>query len=312
MEKIHSAIQKARRERDEKLARLPAAPGLVAASPVALPSGNAPAPHEAGATPALPETGSAPLAAETLSQDTTEAEVAAAWAALPQYRPDHSAMQRHRLVAFESGADSACYDVLRTNILRQMRANGWKRLAITSPTPGCGKTTTSLNLGFSLGRLHDLRAMIIEADLRRPAMRHCLHLKHKHMFADVFAGKARAADNLIAYGKGLAFGTNHGPTRNSAELLGSPGIAERLDELDRLYAADITIFDMTPMLVSDDTIAFLPNVDCALLISAAGVTTTAQVDRCERALAAQTNVLGVVLNKCQFMGPDENYGYDYY
>jgi Mrp family chromosome partitioning ATPase len=215
-------------------------------------------------------------------------------------------------VAFDSGPEAACFDVLRTNILRQMRANGWKRLAITSPTPGCGKTTTSLNLGFSLGRLHDLHTLVIEADLRRPAMRSCLRLKPKHMFATFMSGEAAAQDHLAAYGKGLAFGTNFGPLRNSAELLASQGVGEKLAELDRLYAADLTIFDMTPMLVSDDTIAFLHNVDCTLLVAAAGVTTTAQIDRCERALAEQTNVLGVVLNKCRYMAPDENYGYDYY
>lgn len=288
MEKIHSAIQKARKERDAKLASdVVDQPGKAAQASAAAPAEASPQPDPA-------------------------AEVAAAWAALPQYKPDRSALQRNRIVAFESGTQSACFDVLRTNILRQMRANGWKRLAITSPTPGCGKTTTSLNLGFSLGRLHDLRTMIIEADLRRPAMRSCLHLKPKHMFAEFLDGRARAQDNLIGFGGGLAFGCNHGPMRNSAELLSSQGISEQLRELDRLYAPDITIFDMTPMLVSDDTIAFLPNVDCALLIAAAGVTTTAQVDRCERALAEQTNVLGVVLNKCQFMARDENYGYDYY
>lgn len=292
MEKIHSAIQKARKERDAKLALQPAV------SP------------EAKAESAQPAAVSPPPASAPAASATSA--VAAAWAALPQYKPDRGALQRNRIVAFDSGPESASYDAMRTNVLRQMRANGWKRLAITSPTPGCGKTTTSLNLGFSLGRLHDLRTLIIEADLRRPAMRQCLHLKSKHMFAEVLAGRAQAEDHLIAYGSGLAFGTNFGPLRNSAELLSSKGVADQLDALDRLYAADITVFDMTPMLVSDDTIAFLPNVDCTLLVAAAGVTTTAQIDRCERALAEQTNVLGVVLNKCQFMTPDEYYGYDYY
>lgn len=307
MEKIHSAIQKARRERDAKLARedvtVPATPKS-AKQPDAAPAPLAVPPI---ATDTDPQQSPAPTAAVEPVPD-----VSAAWDSLPQYKPDRAALQRNRIVAFENGAEATCYDVLRTNILRQMRANGWKRLAITSPTPGCGKTTTSLNLGFSLGRLHDLRSMVIEADLRRPAMRNCLRLKPKHMFANYLDGQANAHDHLFAYGKGLAFGTNAGPVRNSAELLASQHLSDQLAALDRDYAADITIFDMTPMLVSDDTIAFLPNVDCTLLVAAAGVTTTAQIDRCERSLAEQTTVLGVVLNKCQFMSPDDYYGYDYY
>ncbi len=295
MEKIHSAILKARKEREAKLAREAATPAPEEAAPPAPPPVEQVAPPSPPAP--LPEAGH---------------DIDAAWAALEQYKPDRSALQRSRIVAFDSGAESTCYDVLRTNVLRQMRAKGWKRLAITSPTPGCGKTTTSLNLGFSLSRLRDLRSMVLEADMRRPAIRQCLKLKPKHMFASYLAGEAPAEHNLVALGKGLAIGTNHAPVRNSAELLASARTTEQLALLDQLYAPDITIYDMTPMLVSDDTIAFLPNVDCVLMVAAAGVTTTAQIDRCERELAEQTNVLGVVLNKCQFMAPDEDYSYDYY
>lgn len=281
MEKIHSAILKARQERDARLQRET---------------------QEAPAEAAAP----APTIEEKAHHD-----VAVAWAGLEQYKPDRRSLARNRIVAFETGTSSICYDVLRTNILRQMRANGWKRLAVTSPTPGCGKTTTCLNLGFSLGRLRDLHTIVVEADLRRPAIRDCLREKQRHMFASVLVGEAKASDHLTAFGKTLAFGTNHAPVKNSAELLSSDQVKLNLAELDRQFAPDITIFDMTPMLVSDDTIAFLGNVDCALLVAAAGVTTTAQVDRCERELAAQTNVLGVVLNKCRFITSDEDYGYDY-
>jgi protein-tyrosine kinase len=281
MEKIHSAILKARQEREARLQR---------------------GTQEAPAKAAAPE----PTAEQEAHDD-----VAAAWAGLEQYKPDRRSLARNRIVAFEPGPSSICYDVLRTNILRQMRANGWKRLAITSPTPGCGKTTTALNLGFSLGRLRDLHTIVVEVDLRRPAIRDCLRERQRHMFAAVLAGEAKASDHLTAFGKTLAFGSNHAPVKNSAELLSSDQVKLNLAELDRQFAPDITIFDMTPMLVSDDTIAFLSNVDCVLLVAAAGVTTTAQVDRCERELAEQTNVLGVVLNKCQFITSDEDYSYDY-
>ena len=70
------------------------------------------------------------------------------------------------------------------------------------------------------------------------------------------------------------------------------------------------LFDLPPMLVSDDTMAFVGHVDAVLLIAAAEATTIKEVDSCERELASQTNVMGVVLNKCRYMGPE--YGYSYY
>ena len=64
---------------------------------------------------------------------------------------------------------------------------------------------------------------------------------------------------------------------------------------------------MPPMLVSDDLMAFVPHLDCVLLVAAAERTRLDEVDKCEQDLAEQTNVLGVVLNKCRYMG--EDYGY---
>ena len=70
------------------------------------------------------------------------------------------------------------------------------------------------------------------------------------------------------------------------------------------------IFDMPPMLVSDDAMAFFPNVDAVILVAAAETTKIKEVDSCERDIASQTNVMGVILNKCRYMGPE--YGYNYY
>ena len=40
-----------------------------------------------------------------------------------------------------------------------MRQNGWKRLAITSPGPACGKTMITVNLAFSLARQAEMTAL---------------------------------------------------------------------------------------------------------------------------------------------------------
>ena len=53
-------------------------------------------------------------------------------------------------------------------------------------------------------------------------------------------------------------------------------------------------------------------MDCALLVAAAGATTLREIDVCERDLAAQTNVLGVILNKCRYMEKDYGYAYGSY
>ena len=51
-----------------------------------------------------------------------------------------------------------------------MDANGWKVLGVTSPTPGCGKTLTAINLGFSVARQPDRSVILMDLDLQRPRL----------------------------------------------------------------------------------------------------------------------------------------------
>ncbi len=279
MEKIRSAIAKARSERDAIAAGQPA-PRRAA------PSGDAT---------------DAPVAPDAVS---------AHWAALPEATFDANLMRRNRIVAYQRGSEATSIDMMRTRILQQMRDNNWRRLAITSPTAACGKSTIALNLGVSLQRQVDLRTLLFEMDLRRPSlMRMVGRRPTATTFADVLRGKANFADVGVCYGGNLAIGSSTGKSRDVAELLASEGIREVLAGLEADYQPSLTIFDMPPMLAADDMMAFATQVDCVLIVAAAERTTTKEIDLCEQELARQTNVMGVVLNECRYMGPEANYGY---
>ena len=58
----------------------------------------------------------------------------------------------------------------------QMRQNGWQTLAVTSPNKGAGKSTVSLNLAISFAMEVDYTALLVDADLRDPDLRHMLEL----------------------------------------------------------------------------------------------------------------------------------------
>ena len=67
-------------------------------------------------------------------------------------------LETMRIVAHGGGASpqGKYYDMLRTQVLREMDKAGWQFLAVTSATPGCGKTVTACNLALSIAR--DARA----------------------------------------------------------------------------------------------------------------------------------------------------------
>ena len=58
----------------------------------------------------------------------------------------------------------------------------------------------------------------------------------------------------------------------------------------------IVIVDLPPVLAADDVIALLPQLDCLLLVVAAGETTPAEIEECDRLLSA-ANSVDIVLNK---------------
>lgn len=236
-------------------------------------------------------------------------DLTAIWAALPEFKPKPRRLEASRIVAHEPGPSAAPYDLMRANLLKHLHEHDWTRVAITSPGSGCGKTTVCLNLALSLARQTERRVLLLEMDLRRPSIVRHLGLSGKHSFADVLAGKQSQDSGLIRLGPNLALGANSEPVPNPAELLSSTQAAAMIDAIEERFKPDVILCDLPPVLASDDTIAFLGQVDCALMIVEAEESTVSDIDRAGKALAGSTKVLGVVLNKCRYLDRTEGYGY---
>ncbi|TPE48432.1 CpsD/CapB family tyrosine-protein kinase [Amaricoccus solimangrovi] len=287
MERIQAAIQKAKEQRGEALA-----------------AGASPAPGTATGT------GHQAVAAARVARSglTPAPGAGQGWGEIAAFEPDPRLMARNRIVTF-ADADPAhvTYDMMRTKLLRALRQNGWTSVGITSPTQDCGKTTTSLNLAFSLSHQPEVRTVLVDLDLRRPAVAKHLGLSTPQSMASVMRGTRPVAENFVRYGDNLAIGTNASGMRDSAELLLNPATAQGVASIRHAFAPDVILYDLPPMLQSDDVMAFLPHLDCVLLVAASEKSRLDEVDKCEQELAEQTQVLGVVLNKCRYGG--EDYGY---
>src|SRR5690606_12068204 len=82
---------------------------------------------------------------------------------------------------------------------------------------------------------------------------------------------------------------------HSSEALGSPRLIQLVEELTQRYPDRIVIFDLPPLLSSDDAIAFAPYVDAVLMVVEEGRTTPEELERCAELLNGKP-VLGSVLN----------------
>lgn len=307
MERIQIALEKARARRAGQGTAAPAAAeqAQVATTAAVAPR---PAPSMAPIPPVPNGTAASPVPLPPSGP--VSIKVKENWRTLPEFSPRPALMIRHRILGYAGGREAGAIDMMRTKILQEMRRNGWRRMAVTSPNAGCGKTTTCLNLAFSLARQPNQRTILADLDMRRPGLAQMLGLKTPQSIASVIAGHDTSADHLQRYGMNLAFGTNSTPVRNPAELLQGAEIGPALARIEIDYDPTVVIFDLPPMMMCDDMIAFAPHVDCVLLLAAAESTTMDDLDRCERELSGVSNVLGVVLNKCRYNDP--SYGYGYY
>ena len=235
-------------------------------------------------------------------------DVEAAWAALPQLTLNPARLDQNRIVSYrKSHPAHVGFDMLRTRILNVMRTNGWNRLAITSPTKHCGKSMVGLNLALSLGHQNDLRSMFFDMDMRSPSAAKYLDIREKISIADFLQGTVEPSSFLRCAGPNLAFGLNNTAVAAPAELLHHERTKEVLKSTLARYQPNVVVYDLPPVLVSDDVMAFLPHVDCVMMVVAAGRTTPKEIREAEQALGDQTNFLGVMLNKSK-----EKTGHGYY
>ena len=233
------------------------------------------------------------------------------WNDLPELVPKPQLLERNRVLTHQNAKGAATFDIVRTRTLRALQERGWSRMAITSPTPSCGKSTISVNLALSIARQRDMRAILIETDMRRPAIGKLLGLSSKRSVSDLLTGAAEFADCAGRIGENLALVTQNRPASDASDILLAQKMESILSDVQSTYMPDVMIFDTPPLLVNDDTLAFLAHLDCTLLVAAAGKSLIKEVDRCERELSSQTNVLGIVLNKCRFSSKEYYGGYQY-
>lgn len=253
-----------------------------------------------------PEAGQRPSRRRAEQQ---EQAVAARWEALQAFEPSEQRMHAARIFSSEASQEAQHFDILRTKLLLEMRRNSWTRIAITSATPGCGKTTTACNLIAGMGRQPETRGILFDLDFRRPGISKIFGVTPTSSLEDVFTGEVSFAEQTMRLDTNTSISMTTRPVNDPARILLRSQTSDLLDEIQAQYRPDLMLFDMPPVLVSDETRGFLKLVDAVVIIAGAETSTVQQIDEVEREVAQYSNVAGIVLNKCRFM--QDSYGYGY-
>lgn len=276
MEKLRKALDRARDER----AGITTAEVMAMPPPVALPP-----PRVTSSEPVRPTPG-----VDTGEYVYTQTKV---------YTPDAATLERHRILVPGSTSTAAdAFRMLRTQVAQRMGEHGWRTLAVCSAQRGEGRTLAATNLAVTLSADPRYSVLLCDLDLRAPSVATLFGLEVEAGVDDVLAGRATVEDCFV-HPRGfdrLVLLPARATLGGSSEYLASAATARLVSELRARYPDRILIFDLPPVLLSDDALAFSPNVECALVVVAEGSTRRADLTRCLEMLK-NTPVVGTVLNR---------------
>jgi Mrp family chromosome partitioning ATPase len=193
---------------------------------------------------------------------------------------------------------SRAFNLLRTQVVHAMDAKGWRLLAVTSPTAGCGKTFTALNLALSLARQSHRSAILVDLDLQKPQVGKRLGIQTQTGLRALLEGNASLDEAMLQVGVGpLRFRVipTERPSTRSSDWLSSNQMVGLLEQLKNDPASDIVILDLPPILAGDDVLSILPLVDCVLMVISAGQSRADELRQCADYLKG-TPVVKVALN----------------
>jgi len=202
----------------------------------------------------------------------------------------------HRLVAALAPQSLAAeqYRSLRTRLTRSENGRAVRAIIVTSPNKGDGKTLTAANLALTMAQEFQQRVLLVDADLRRPAIHRLFGIAETPGLSDVLMGGASLEDALVTVRDHRLTVLPSGIIpMHPAELLGSAAMRRVLDTLRTRF--DRILIDMPPVAPLADVTIASALADGVLMIVRAGVTPKPAIERALSGLDL-SKVLGLVLN----------------
>jgi protein-tyrosine kinase len=180
-----------------------------------------------------------------------------------------------------------------------------KKLLITSAIPHEGKSMVAANLACTLARRKQQRTLLIEGDVRRPALSQIFGLGKVPGVCEWLQNENSPMTNIYRL-EGLDFwilpaGSASG---NPLELLQSAKLSVLMDQLTTLF--DWVIIDSPPVLPLADTSVWSRLADGILLVTRQGTTEKKKLQRGLEALD-QRKLIGALLNGSQTPAHSEYY-----
>jgi capsular exopolysaccharide synthesis family protein len=219
-----------------------------------------------------------------------------------------------RIVAFsesnEQLAGAEQFRTLRSRLYHLRETAPLKRILVTSALAGEGKTFVATNLAQAIAREKERKVLLIDGDLRSPALHKPLGAPTTPGLSDYLRGNASDPE-IIQHGQegNLCLIAAGSSGSDPSELLSNGMFDKLLDRLAPLF--DWVIIDSPPCLPVADANVLAGFCDGVLLVVRARSTPSAAADRARKELQKR-KVVGVVMNAVEQSATYGGYyGYGY-
>ena len=189
------------------------------------------------------------------------------------------------------------YKLLRTNLAFSFPESGESKvIGITSSLKGEAKSTTSINLAYTLAETGK-RVLLIEADMRLPVLTKRLKIRKAPGLSNLLAGQSSGNDVLQSSGllKNMTVITAGTIPPNPAELLDSHPMEVTLKTMRDYF--DYVIVDLPPIMAVSDALVVSKYLDGIVVVVRQNVCDKKSLAETVRQLRfSQTKLLGFVMS----------------
>lgn len=162
------------------------------------------------------------------------------------------------------GPATEAYRYLLTSIRFLSYDSPVRSLAVTSATPGEGKTTTAVNLARAAAESGS-RVVLIDADLRKPSVHEWFGLDKDVGLGDVLTGDATVEEAMSYVEATLAVLPAGQPSALAPELLGGRTFLDLVRKISK--QCDLVVIDTPPVLPVADPLLVAKAADCVLVVA---------------------------------------------
>jgi capsular exopolysaccharide synthesis family protein len=200
------------------------------------------------------------------------------------------------------------FRLLQSNIEFFRISHPLKSILITSPSQGNGKTTVASNLAVSISQ-EEQNVILVDADLRRPAVHRALKMSKAPGLSDVIGSRADISSVIRSWDNGgnLKVITAGNKPASITEVVGSKRISAILSELQNSH--EFVIIDAPPLIIAD-SYNLAAKADGVIIVMEPGQTADEQARAIKEQLnRANAKIIGIVFNK---VSEESAHSYDDY